>query len=104
MPSTHTLEPISPVGSAVEIRSRRTIQLRPVRIRILSNEPELKVFRFFSECSDLQRYDSSDVESDITLSLRNISLDLPRSLKEQVLQQRTREPGACFTGIKRMSM
>lgn len=68
----------SPLGNAVQIRSRRIVRLGPVAIDLRSTEPDFKGFRFFSQAFDPQTSPASGcVEPDFTLTLCNLNTDGP---------------------------
>jgi hypothetical protein len=78
-------DPDSSLGTTVQIRSRRTVHLGPMRVEIRSNEPNFQGFRFFSQYCESQTAD--DNLPDFTLTLCNLALDAPWSRKELALQR-----------------
>jgi hypothetical protein len=83
MQLTCAQDSMPPVGGTIQIRSRATVQLGPVRIEIRSNEREFRGFRFFSAPPSPGGTVSNGGEAtDFTLTLCNLSMDGPWSRQE----------------------
>ena len=81
--STETLDPLSPVGTGFQVRSRGRIHLGPVCIDLRSNEPDFKGFRFFSKSVLPHSADSGDDDDapHFTLNLCHLGIDGPWPLQ-----------------------